>query len=88
MLTHLTQLVSLTINQEALARHEHRIPMDIARRIQPGDDFMEEVLDLLVCTARTEFRDPDGAAGADFASGVDVVLEVLAVFSVVVPDGD
>lgn len=87
MLAHLAQPIALAINQETLTRHKHRIPMDIARAFQPGDDCVQKLLDLLVCTARTEFRDPNGAAGGDFARAVDVALEVLGVFGVVVPVG-
>lgn len=72
----LTQPIALRINQVPLSRHEVRIPMDIARRVQPRNNLVQESLDLVVCAARSEFRDPDGAARGDGARGVDVGFEV------------
>jgi hypothetical protein len=80
-----TQPVAAAIQQHALARHEHGVPVDIRAGVHPRDDFGEEGFDFVVGALRVEFGDPDGAALGEGAGGGDVGLEVGGVAGGVVP---
>jgi hypothetical protein len=82
---HFTQSVAATIQQHALARHEHGVPVDIRAGVHPRNDFGEEGLDFVIGALRVEFGDPDGAALGEGAGGGDVGLEVGGVAGGVVP---
>lgn len=74
ILSHLAQTCTAILDQESIARgsHEVRIPMDIARLIQPRKHLVQESGDLLVRAASLEFSDPDRAASSNFTCFVDV----------------
>jgi hypothetical protein len=82
---HFTQSVAAAIQQHALARHEHSVPVDIGAGVHPRDNFGEEGFDFVVGALRVEFGDPDGAALGEGAGGGDVGLEVGGVAGGVVP---
>jgi hypothetical protein len=81
----LRHAISGLIDQEPRPRHERRIPVHDGRRLEPWDNHPEEILNLGVCAARAQFRDPDGTSARHVARRVDVRFEVVDAGCVVVP---
>ena len=83
-----TETLTSVVDQEAITIgcHEIGITVDIIGSIQPREDLIKEVLDLLGATARLKFGNPDRAAGGNFTCFLDVVLEVCGIRRIIVPN--
>src|SRR5947207_11628048 len=88
--TDVTQACSALAQESVASRsHEVRVTLEPGLLVHPGDDVLEESLNLLgITVVHTKLGDPNGLAGHLVRRG-GMILEVLNVVPVTVPvDGD